>query len=78
MKIKFLATQFLFKNFILQPLFQPAQEFNEKREGSGSVLVTTGSGCGSGRPENARIRNTAFACILKSLLTYSEISANLN
>ncbi len=25
-------------------------------EGSGSVLVTNGSGCGSGRPKNIRIR----------------------
>jgi hypothetical protein len=41
-------------NFIFQPLFQSAQHFFEKREGSGagsaygSVLVTNGSGCGSG------------------------------
>ncbi len=27
-------------------------------EGSGSVLVTNGSGCGSGRPKNTRIHNT--------------------
>jgi hypothetical protein len=28
----------------LQPLFQPAQHFFEKREGSGSVFVTKGYG----------------------------------
>jgi hypothetical protein len=27
-------------------------------EGSGSVLVTNGSGCGSGRPKSIRIHNT--------------------
>jgi hypothetical protein len=27
-------------------------------EGSGSVLVTNGSGCGSGRPKNTRIHIT--------------------
>jgi len=31
-------------NFILQPLFQTTQHFYEKREGSGSVLMTNGSG----------------------------------
>jgi hypothetical protein len=35
----------------LQPLYQSAQHVYEKREGSGSVLVTNGSGCGSGWPE---------------------------
>jgi hypothetical protein len=53
-------------NFILQPLFQSTQHFYEKRKGSGaesgSVLVTNGSGCGSKRPKNIRIRipNTVF------------------
>jgi hypothetical protein len=38
---------------MLQPLFwSTAQNFYEKREGSGSVLVTKGSGCGSGKPKN--------------------------
>jgi hypothetical protein len=54
----FLARKFCYKNFILQSLFQSAQHFYEKRRGpgSGSVLVTNGSGCGSGRPKNIRIR----------------------
>jgi hypothetical protein len=58
--------KFLYYNFILQPLFQSAQHFYEKREGSGtgsasgSVLVTKGSGCGSERPKNIRSRNTDF------------------
>jgi hypothetical protein len=30
--------------------------FYEKREGSGSVMVIYGFGCGSGRPKNIRIR----------------------
>ncbi len=44
-EIKFLARKFLYKNFILQPLFQSAQHFYQKRKGSGagspsgSVLV---------------------------------------
>jgi hypothetical protein len=43
-------------NFILQPLFQSVRHFFEKREGSGSVLVTNISGYGSGRLNNIRIR----------------------
>ncbi len=44
----------------MQPLFHSAQHFYEKGEGSGSVLVTNGSG--SGRPKHIRmrIRNTAL------------------
>ncbi len=37
-------------------IFHSTQHLNEKREGSGSVLVTNGSGCGSGRPKNIRIQ----------------------
>jgi hypothetical protein len=45
-KIKILARKFVSSNFILQPLFQSAQHLYEKRKisGSGSVLVTNGSG----------------------------------
>ncbi len=32
-KIEFLARKFLYWNFILQPLFQSAQNFYEKRQG---------------------------------------------
>jgi hypothetical protein len=55
-----LARKFLYSDFILKPLFQPAVDIYEKREGSGSVLVTNRSG--SGRPKNIRmrIRNTAL------------------
>jgi hypothetical protein len=59
-KILYLARKFLYYNFILQPLFESAQHFYQKRKGSGagfgagsasgSVLVTNGSGCGSGSP----------------------------
>ncbi len=47
--------------FYLQALFQSAQHLYEKREGSGSIPLTNGSG-GSGRPKNIRIRipNNAF------------------
>jgi hypothetical protein len=60
-KNKFLAIHFLYKNFILRPLFQSTQHFSTKKEGSvtgggsGSVLENNGSGCGSGRPKNIRI-----------------------
>jgi hypothetical protein len=42
-KIKFLARKLLYYNYILQPLFQSTQHFDEKTEGSGSVLVTNES-----------------------------------
>ncbi len=52
-KIKFLARKLLYKNLILQALFQSAQHLYEKREGSGSssssVPLTNESG--SGRPK---------------------------
>jgi hypothetical protein len=38
-KIKFLARKFLFQIFILHLLFQSAQPFYEKREGSGSIAA---------------------------------------
>jgi hypothetical protein len=76
-KIKFLAKQFLYYNFILQPLHNSAQHFYEKREGSGagsasgSVLVTNESGSGSGRPKNIGIlRNTKFAGRQERRLTW--------
>jgi hypothetical protein len=50
-------------NFILRPLFQSAQQFYGKREGSGSELVTNGSECGSGRPKSIRIRNTILQTV---------------
>ncbi len=43
-KIKILNKNLLYCNFILQPLFQSAQHFNEKRERF--ELVTEGSGSG--------------------------------
>jgi hypothetical protein len=51
LKNKFLARKFLYYNFILQPLFQSAKHFYEKRErsgagsASGSVLVTLRKKC---------------------------------
>jgi hypothetical protein len=42
-KIKFFA-KILCQNFILQALFQSAQNIYAKREGSGSVPLTNGSG----------------------------------
>jgi hypothetical protein len=64
-EIKFLARTFLYLNFTLQPLFQSAQHFYENRNGSGAVLMTNESGCGSGRPKNIwilriQIRKIAF------------------
>ncbi len=49
----------LFKILLCQNLFQSAQHLYEKREGSGPIPLTSGSG--SGRPKNMRIRipNTA-------------------
>jgi hypothetical protein len=44
------------KIFILQALFQSAQHLYEKREGSGSIPLTNGSG----RLKNMRIPNTVF------------------
>jgi len=54
-KIKFSSKKF----FVL---FQSAQQFNGKREesASGSILVTNGSGCGSGRSIKLWIRNADF------------------
>jgi hypothetical protein len=50
--------------FYFATLFQSAHLFYEKREGSGaesaSVLVTNGSGCGSGRHINIRILQIRF------------------
>ncbi len=40
--MKFLARKFLYSNFILQPLFQTAQHFYQKREGSGSGTLVAG------------------------------------
>jgi hypothetical protein len=37
--------------FCLQQILQSTQHFYNKREGSGSVLVTSGFGCGSGMPK---------------------------
>jgi hypothetical protein len=48
-KIKFLARQILYLNLILQVLFQSDQRLYEKKEGSGSVYLTNGSG--SERPK---------------------------
>jgi hypothetical protein len=68
LKIYFFA-KILCQNFILQALFQAAQHLYEKREGSGavsgSIPLINGSGSGSGRPKNMRIRipNTAFLII---------------
>jgi hypothetical protein len=86
-KIKFLPRSFLYINFILQLLFQSAQHFNEKWEGSasgsGSVLVTNGSGCGSGRPKNIRIRirlrirNTASTILLSSTENVSKLKSTV-
>ncbi len=49
---------FVFK-FCFVTIIQSAQDFYEKKEGfkggSGSVLVTSRFGCGSGRPKNIRI-----------------------
>jgi hypothetical protein len=47
-KIKFLSRKFLYKILFCIHFFSPLNTFYEKREGSGSVLVTNGSGCGSG------------------------------
>jgi hypothetical protein len=51
-------------NFILQALFQSAQNIYEKREGfgakDGSVTLTNGSGSGSGRPKNMWILQIRF------------------
>jgi hypothetical protein len=44
----------------LQALFQSAQHINEKREGSGSVPLTNGSGSASRRPKNMRMRILQF------------------
>jgi hypothetical protein len=54
-KIKILNMKLLYCNFILEPLFQSAQQFNEKREGS--ELVTERSRCLYGRPKNIQIQN---------------------
>ncbi len=55
-KIKFFSKKIFVLNFILQPLFQSAQHFYEKKEesGSGSVIgiVTNRSGYGSETPKN--------------------------
>ncbi len=53
-KLNFLL-KFCVKNFILQSLFQSARHIDEKREGSGSVPLTSGSVSGSGKPKNMRI-----------------------
>jgi hypothetical protein len=45
--------KFCVKIFILRSIFQSAQHLYEKREGSGSIPLTNGSG--SGRPKNMRI-----------------------
>jgi hypothetical protein len=69
-KIKFLAIKFLYENFILQPLFQSAQHFYEKKEGSGSasgfVLVT--NGCGSERLKKVRILRIRNTVVIKVTL----------
>jgi hypothetical protein len=62
--IKFFARKF----FVLS---QSAQHFSGKRQGSGSALVTNGSGCRSGRPKTIRIlrsliRNTVYGNTLLS------------
>ncbi len=59
-QINFLAQKMFALKFIMQPIYQFAHHFYEKKEGSGSVRVTNRSGCGSGRPKNIwiRIRNT--------------------
>jgi hypothetical protein len=72
----------LYQNF--QPLFQSAQHFFEKREGSGRRIrirmrtcVLTDPGCGSGSPKNKqilwirmRIRNTGIKYIINTLCTF--------
>ncbi len=56
-----LKVKFCDNTFILQALFQSAQHFYEKREGSESVPLTNGSGSGSSN--NTRIRfPTYFNC----------------
>ncbi len=49
LKFNFLL-KIICKNFILQVIFQSAQHIYEKREGSGSIPLTNGSGSGSGSP----------------------------
>ena len=44
----------LCKNFMLQALFQSAEHLYEKREGSGSIPLTNGSGSGSRSPKTCR------------------------
>jgi hypothetical protein len=57
-KMKLYARKFLYLNFILQPLFQSAKHFYEKREGSG---------CGFGMPKRIiRIRTRISGTLLST------------
>jgi hypothetical protein len=50
-KVKFLARNFLSKNFFFATIILICSTFYHKK-GSASVLVNNISGCGSGRPKN--------------------------
>ncbi len=56
--------------FILQALFQSSQHIYEKREGSGSVPMTNGSGSGSRRLKNMRILRIRFQIWIPNIALY--------
>jgi hypothetical protein len=54
------------ENFILQALFQSAQQICEKRAGSGSVPLTNGPG--SGRPKRSQTLVLIVAVVIFMLI----------
>ncbi len=75
-KITFLARKILYWNFILQPLFQSAQHFYEKWEGSRSILVTNGFGCLSGRPNKIQIPGCRSGILIIWVLDSKSLRSN--